>query len=105
MCVFDDVIEHSGGHSIKYKDFFIPLLRDGLQSNHAEIRQAAAYGWGVLGKFGGEVYAQTCSGKSPNSFQLISIESSFSFFLSFVRMFATNGAAGECAGRTQRRQY
>lgn len=27
-----------------------------------ELRQAAAYGVGVMAKFGGEVYASTCAG-------------------------------------------
>ena len=34
-----------------------------MQNAHAEIRQAAAYGFGVMGKYGGDVYAQTCAGK------------------------------------------
>jgi hypothetical protein len=65
ICVFDDVIEHGGDNRVKYKDFFLPLLVNGVQSNHPEIRQAAAYGWGILGKCGGEAFAQTCNDCIP----------------------------------------
>ncbi|KAI1286009.1 Importin-5 [Halotydeus destructor] len=65
ICVFDDVIEHGSPHSIKYKDLFLPLLRDGVQSNRPEIRQAASYGFGVLAKCGGDIYGQTCAESLP----------------------------------------
>ncbi|RWS08235.1 importin-5-like protein [Dinothrombium tinctorium] len=71
ICVVDDIIEHCGPKSLKYKDFFIPLLVSGIQSTHPAIRQAAAYGWGVLGKYGGEVFASECSNCIPLLVQMI----------------------------------
>lgn len=56
----DDVIEHGGPACEKYKEFFLPLLLSGLQSLQAEIRQASAYGWGVLAQFGGPNFAAAC---------------------------------------------
>lgn len=61
ICVMDDVIEHGGPRCEKYKDFFIPLLVSGVQSTYPEIRQASAYGWGVLARFGGPNFASVFS--------------------------------------------
>ena len=64
ICVFCDVIEFGGEGSIRYKEFFLPLITEGVQSKQPEIRQAASYAWGVLGKCGGQLYAQNVAGKS-----------------------------------------
>jgi hypothetical protein len=40
-------------------------MTGGLQSQHPEVRQAAAYGWGVLGKFGGDSVSQFCADVLP----------------------------------------
>lgn len=61
ICVLDDLIEHSGPASINYLQIFLPILTREIQSQHPELRQAAAYGFGVLGKCGGIAYAQTCA--------------------------------------------
>lgn len=62
-CIMDDVIEYAGPHSLKYKDFFLPLMINGVRSDNPEIRQSAAYGFGVMGKCGGPAFAQDCAGK------------------------------------------
>ena len=49
VCVFDDVIEFAGADSVKYQEVFLQPLLDFLQDKSPEVRQAAAYGWGVLG--------------------------------------------------------
>lgn len=41
-------------------------MTEGLQSQHPEVRQAAAYGWGVLGQCGGEAFARTCADVLPH---------------------------------------
>lgn len=57
LCVWDDVIEFGGPSCTKYKDMFLqPLLRF-TTDKHSEVRQAAVYGWGVLGQYGGEEFA------------------------------------------------
>lgn len=35
-----------------------------LEDSAPEVRQAAAYGFGVMGMYGGNVYAQACTGKN-----------------------------------------
>lgn len=61
--MFDDVVEHGGPACIKYQQYFLPRMMSGINDKSAEIRQAAAYGWGVLGQFAGESFAQACAGK------------------------------------------
>ena len=58
----DDVIEHGEHHSVKYENYFLPLLLTGIQNSHPEVRQASAYGIGVLAKHGGHTFAKTFSG-------------------------------------------
>lgn len=65
ICVFDDVIENGGSGCLRYKDFFLPLITEGLQSQHPEVRQAAAYGFGVMGQSGGEAFSRICADVLP----------------------------------------
>ncbi|XP_038050344.1 importin-5-like [Patiria miniata] len=60
ICVFDDVIEYLGPNSFKYQEYFVNPLLQFICDRSAEVRQAAAYGCGVMGKFGGPQYAQAC---------------------------------------------
>lgn len=71
ICVMDDVIEHGGPACEKYKDFFLPLLLSGLQSLQPEIRQASAYGWGVLAQFGGQNFSAACFSSIQYLIQII----------------------------------
>lgn len=57
LCVFDDVIEFCGADSFKYQNCFIEPLMVYIKDKQPEVRQAAAYGLGVLAQFGGEQYA------------------------------------------------
>lgn len=61
----DDLIEFCGPHCIEYKDFFVPLISSNLKSPHPELRQAAAYGLGVLAKHGGDTFAQVMADNLP----------------------------------------
>ena len=63
ICVMDDLIEYTHEHCVKYRNFFIPLFYAGVQSPHSEIRQAAAYGFGVLAMYGGPSFAEECASK------------------------------------------
>lgn len=71
ICVMDDVVEHGGPACEKYKEFFIPLFNSGLQSVQPEIRQASAYGFGVLAQFGGPNFASHCATCVPLLIQII----------------------------------
>lgn len=57
ICIFDDVIEFSGTACAKYQVFFLEPLAVYVKDKISEVRQAAAYGWGVLAQFGGEQFA------------------------------------------------
>lgn len=80
ICVMDDIIENGGQHCEKYKNFFLPLLLSGLQHQQAEVRQAAAYGWGVLGKFGGNSFSKACSGIFYHLIIIIYLIESYIYF-------------------------
>lgn len=72
LCVFDDVIQFTGAHSHRYTQFFLSRMAESLSDASAEVRQAAAYGFGVMGMNGGPVYARACAEALPALFTLIS---------------------------------
>lgn len=57
ICIFDDVIEFTGPACAKYQHFFLQPFAVYVKDKSPEVRQAAAYGWGVLAQFGGEQFA------------------------------------------------
>ncbi|XP_071084426.1 importin-5-like [Haliotis cracherodii] len=71
LCVWDDVLEHTGPISIKYQEFFLRNMLDSLVDKSTEVRQAAAYGIGVMAQFGQDVYADACAEAVPRLVQMI----------------------------------
>lgn len=71
LCVFDDVIEFGGPDCVKYQEFFLRPMIQYITDESAEVRQAAAYGCGVLGQFGGEAFAQACAEALPRLVEVI----------------------------------
>ncbi|XP_037812612.1 importin-5 [Lucilia sericata] len=71
LCAFDDVIEFCGPASAPYQQFFTPALLQYVSDKSPEVRQAAAYGCGVLGQFGGEQFAVTCAQIIPLLVQVV----------------------------------
>ncbi|CAH0600347.1 unnamed protein product [Chrysodeixis includens] len=65
ICIFDDVIEFGGPACVKYQDIFLEPMLNGLREPEAEVRQAAAYGCGVLAQFGGASFAAACARAAP----------------------------------------
>lgn len=65
LCIFDDVVEYLGPASAKYQEHFVQPILHYLTSAQAEVRQAAAYGCGVLGQHGGPHYAPVCASALP----------------------------------------
>lgn len=59
LCVFDDAIEFGGPACVKYQQYFLPAIACYVQDRSPEVRQAAVYGCGVLGQFGGDSFAGT----------------------------------------------
>jgi len=72
LCVFDDLLEYTGSASINYQQYFLKAMLSGIQDENAEVRQAAAYGCGVMAQFGGNEYADVCAEIIPILSQVIS---------------------------------
>lgn len=49
--------------SNKYVEFFLQHMIESITDKTPEVRQAAAYGIGAIGQFGGEVYANVLTGR------------------------------------------
>ncbi|XP_029055806.1 karyopherin beta 3 [Osmia lignaria lignaria] len=71
LCVFDDVIEFGGPECAKYQEYFLRPMLQYVSDKSAEVRQAAAYGCGVLGQYGGEAFAQACAEALPRLMEVI----------------------------------
>ncbi|GLV41396.1 Karyopherin beta 3 [Carabus blaptoides fortunei] len=71
LCIFDDVIEFGGPACIKYQGVFLQPLAAYVADKSAEVRQAAAYGWGVLAQFGGDQFAGECAKALPILLEVI----------------------------------
>uniref|UniRef100_A0A672RNX8 Importin-5-like n=1 Tax=Sinocyclocheilus grahami TaxID=75366 RepID=A0A672RNX8_SINGR len=56
LCIFDDIVEHCSPSSFKYAEYFLRPMMQALCDTSPEVRQAAAYGVGVMAQFGGESY-------------------------------------------------
>uniref|UniRef100_A0A0N4ZZG2 TOG domain-containing protein n=1 Tax=Parastrongyloides trichosuri TaxID=131310 RepID=A0A0N4ZZG2_PARTI len=71
ICVFDDVIEYGGPQSLQYREVFLNPILDYLGDEYPEIRQAAAYGCGMMGLKGGPGYAEACREAIPRLINII----------------------------------
>lgn len=71
ICIFDDVIEFTGPACATYQAVFLQPLAIYIKDKSAEVRQAAAYGWGVLAQFGGEQFARELAKAMPLLFEVI----------------------------------
>lgn len=60
ICMVDDIIEHGGKLSIRYRDMFLQRLIHSLTDDKPEIRQASAYGVGVMAQNAGMYYQDVC---------------------------------------------
>jgi len=65
LCIFDDLIEYTGPTSAKYQQIFLQRMMACITSSQPEVRQAAAYGCGVLGLCGGPGLAAAAAGCIP----------------------------------------
>ncbi|KAK6325540.1 hypothetical protein J4Q44_G00048820 [Coregonus suidteri] len=65
LCIFDDVVEHCSPSSFKYADYFLRPMAQSLCDTSPEVRQAAAYGVGVMAQYGGENYRPFCTEALP----------------------------------------
>uniref|UniRef100_A0A8C9J4R2 Importin-5 n=1 Tax=Panthera tigris altaica TaxID=74533 RepID=A0A8C9J4R2_PANTA len=65
LCIFDDVIEHCSPASFKYAEYFLRPMLQYVCDSSPEVRQAAAYGLGVMAQYGGENYRPFCTEALP----------------------------------------
>uniref|UniRef100_A0A452SWH2 Importin 5 n=1 Tax=Ursus americanus TaxID=9643 RepID=A0A452SWH2_URSAM len=65
LCIFDDVIEHCSPASFKYAEYFLRPMLQYVCDNSPEVRQAAAYGLGVMAQYGGDNYRPFCTEALP----------------------------------------
>jgi len=65
LCIFDDLIEYTGPVSQKYEQLYLNRLLSCVSSPQPEVRQAAAYGCGVLGQCGGPGLAPAAAQAVP----------------------------------------
>ncbi|KAI3366277.1 hypothetical protein L3Q82_009751 [Scortum barcoo] len=65
LCIFDDVVEHCSPSSFKYAEYFLRPMLQSLCDSSPEVRQAAAYGVGVMAQYGGESYRPFCTEAIP----------------------------------------
>ncbi|VDP04123.1 unnamed protein product [Heligmosomoides polygyrus] len=56
LCYIDDCIEFAPKRIAKYQDKFVPIMLKALADEYPEVRQAAAYGFGIMGMIGGADY-------------------------------------------------
>ena len=56
---------------MKYQEYFLKVLLSSIQDHSSEVRQAAAYGCGVMAQFGGNGYAAACAEAVPLLAQVI----------------------------------
>jgi len=71
LCVFDDLIEYGGPNSLNYQQHFVNQMLHYISDPQPEVRQAAAYGCGVMGKNGGPGYASICAQAIPKLVAMI----------------------------------
>jgi len=65
LCIFDDLVEYTGPECQKYEGLFLARMLACVSSPQPEVRQAAAYGCGVLGQFGGPGLAAAAAQAVP----------------------------------------
>ncbi|TKS66438.1 Importin-5 [Collichthys lucidus] len=76
LCIFDDVVEHCSPSSFKYAEYFLRPMVQSLGDTSPEVRQAAAYGVGVMAQYGGESYRPFCTEAIPMLVRVIQVADS-----------------------------
>ncbi|XP_030375758.1 importin-5 [Scaptodrosophila lebanonensis] len=102
VCVFDDLIEFCGPACAPYQHVFAPALLQYVTDKSPDVRQAAAYGCGVLGQFAGEHFAVTCAQiipllvqviNDPNSREMENINATENAISAFAKILKYNSSA------------
>ncbi|KAI8992324.1 armadillo-type protein [Pilobolus umbonatus] len=96
ICVFDDLIEYTGPASYNYSNYFLQSMISSVSDTAFDVRQAAAYGLGVMGQFGGPQYADACAAALEPLFNLINAPGSREEDIVFVTENAISAIAKIC---------
>ncbi|KAI9499421.1 hypothetical protein BDB00DRAFT_796249 [Zychaea mexicana] len=102
ICVFDDLVEYTGPASYNYANQFLQTMVNSLQDPAAEVRQAAAYGLGVCGQFGGPQYADVCAAALEPLFHIIKAPNSREETVVFATENAISAVAKICKFNSSR---
>lgn len=54
-------LEYTGPACVAYQQFFTPAFMQYINDKSPEVRQAVAYGCGLMAQFGGEQFAVACA--------------------------------------------
>ncbi|KAF6021838.1 hypothetical protein EB796_019853 [Bugula neritina] len=65
LCIFDDLLEYAGPAAAKYNEYYVQALVASLSDKQPEVRQAAAYGAGVMAMCGQNAFTETLKGMVP----------------------------------------
>ncbi|XP_055334387.1 importin-5-like [Paramacrobiotus metropolitanus] len=60
ICTFDSLLQFAGEKAALYKDLFIPIFKTGLRHPEGPVRQAAAFGWGLMAQYTGDALVSHC---------------------------------------------
>lgn len=71
ICIWDDVIEHTGQDGVNYQKFYLPLLSSGILDKNNDIRRAAFYGIGQMAKINGPTFQEFFQSIIPSIVQSI----------------------------------
>ncbi|KAF9578472.1 hypothetical protein BGW38_005703, partial [Lunasporangiospora selenospora] len=71
VCVLDDLIEFTGPNSWPTITPYLPKMLESVLDPSSDVRQAACYGIGLCGEFGGPEYAEVCNAALAPLFQVI----------------------------------
>uniref|UniRef100_A0A8C4QHS1 Karyopherin (importin) beta 3 n=1 Tax=Eptatretus burgeri TaxID=7764 RepID=A0A8C4QHS1_EPTBU len=71
LCMLDDILEHCGPASLPLASCFLQPMLHYVCDTSPEVRQAAAYGVGIMAKHGGDGYRQACAEALPYLMQVI----------------------------------
>jgi len=74
LCVFDDLVEACGPESVRYAEHFVPFMLQYIKDTHPYVRQAAAYGMGVMASVEGGAYVETCKLALPHLMEVVQSE-------------------------------
>ncbi|CEP09674.1 hypothetical protein [Parasitella parasitica] len=96
ICVFDDLVEYTGPASFNYSNYFLEAMIAAVTDEASDIRQAAAYGVGMMGQFGGPQYAVACNAALQPLFGLVNAPDAREDGIVFVTENAISAIAKIC---------